>query len=154
MDDGPQEPEVPLLPGKGERTREEREATVPVSATRDARAETAVVPLRGEGEGLERSVGLEQNDLESGGGETVEGGSRGQEEQGETEPDEEGQVRRDFLVETERAKGEGGGDEGERGREGSEVAAATVLRRRRALLHPHREAYIRGRHRSHGTTQT
>lgn len=30
------------------------------------------------------------------------------------------------------------------------MATTAILRRRRALVHPHRKAYLRGRHRGHG----
>lgn len=155
MDSGPQKSKVPILAGEGEGTGENREATVSAASTRCPGPQATVVLLRREGEGLERPVRLEQDDLQSGGGETLEGRQRGEEDPSETEPDEESSVSGDLLVETEGTKGERSGNEGQScGEGGGQVAAAAVVCRWRALLHPHRKAYIRGRYRSHGITQT
>lgn len=101
MDSGPQKPKVPILAGEGEGTGENGEATVPTASARRAGPQATVVPLRREGEGLERSVRLEQDDLQPGGGETVEGRQGGEEDPSETEPDEESPVSGDLLVEAE-----------------------------------------------------
>lgn len=108
MDSGSQKSKVPILPRERKGTRKGREATVSATSARDAGLQTAIVLLCREREGLERSFRLKQNNLKSGGGETIERGQRSEEDQGETESDEESQVCSDLLFEAERTESKRG----------------------------------------------
>lgn len=109
-----QKPEVPLLAREGERTGEDGETAIPAAsfARNDARSRSrsrAAVLSRREGERFERSIGLQQDHLESGGGEADnEGRPRGEKDTRQTKPDEAGALGSHLFAKVEGTPRTGG----------------------------------------------
>lgn len=75
------------------------------------------------------------------------GGTGSEKDARQAKPDETGEIRRHFLAEAEGASSARGPGEGrETGRHADSPFAATAMRRRGTVVHPHRETdTVRGR---------